>query len=104
MAATAWLETPTGNVFVTGYLTHDFATVKLASSGTNLWERTHDMIASLGRDSPVIERKVAKAQRRKNCKSDSLPGLPPYASAQRDLGAQPTQLRKALLENVLAPP
>ena len=33
-----------GNVYVTGYLTNDFSTVKLAVVGTNVWQRTHDMI------------------------------------------------------------
>ncbi len=33
-----------GSVLVTGFLTNDFSTVKLAPSGTNLWLRTYDAI------------------------------------------------------------
>jgi hypothetical protein len=33
-----------GNLYVSGYLTNDFATVKLNQTGSNVWERTHDMI------------------------------------------------------------
>jgi hypothetical protein len=42
------------NVYVTGYLDEDFATVKLSSTGSNLWARTYDLTGKVDVAQQVI--------------------------------------------------